>query len=111
MNMSQLKCTVCHTGTAPVTDAEQGILMQEIPHWTPILVDGVKQLQRLYKFKDFKRALEFTNRLGAIAELDDHHPAILTQWGSVTVTWWTHTIDGLHHNDFIMAAKTDHLIA
>ena len=73
--------------------------------------DGVTQLQRQYKFKSFKSALEFTNKLGAIAELEDHHPAILTEWGSVTVTWWTHTINGLHHNDFIMAAKTDHLIA
>jgi 4a-hydroxytetrahydrobiopterin dehydratase len=100
MNISQLKCAPCHMGAATVTEAEQMILMQEVP-----------QLQRQYKFKNFKSALEFTNKLGAIAELEDHHPAILTEWGSVTVTWWTHTINGLHHNDFIMAAKTDHLIA
>ena len=111
MNISQLKCAPCHMGAARVAEAEQVILMQEIPHWRPILVNEVTQLQRQYKFKNFKSALEFTNKLGAIAELEDHHPAILTEWGSVTVTWWTHTINGLHHNDFIMAAKTDHLIA
>ena len=71
-------------GAATVTEAEQVILMQEIPHWRPILVNGVTQLQRQYKFKSFKSALEFTNKLGAIAELEDHHPAILTEWGSST---------------------------
>jgi|TARA_B110000259_G_scaffold128741_1_gene145374 4a-hydroxytetrahydrobiopterin dehydratase len=110
MNFSQLKCAACHTGAATVTDAEHEVLMQEIPHWTPILVDGVKQLQRQYTFKNFKLALDFTNLLGDIAEAEAHHPAILTEWGAVTVTWWTHTIKGLHRNDFIMAAKTDDLL-
>ena len=110
MDFSELKCSACHTGAPRVTDEESSILIQEIPHWTPIIVDGVKQLQRQYKFKNFKLALEFTNLLGEISEAESHHPAILTEWGKVTVTWWTHTIHGLHRNDFIMAAKTDHLL-
>ena len=59
--------------------------------------------------EDFAEALEFTNDVGAIAEEEGHHPAILTEWGRVTVTWWTHKIRGLHRNDFIMAAKTDQI--
>ena len=71
--------------------------------------DGIRRLERVFRLKDFAQALEFTNKVGALAEAEGHHPALLTQWGSVTVTWWTHKIRGLHRNDFIMAAKTDRL--
>ena len=57
--------------------------------------------------KNFREALAFTNQVGEIAEAQGHHPGLLTEWGKVTVTWWTHKINGLHKNDFIMAAKTD----
>jgi 4a-hydroxytetrahydrobiopterin dehydratase len=67
------------------------------------------RLERAFKFKDFAEALAFTIKVGEIAEAEGHHPALLTEWGRVTVTWWTHKIRGLHRNDFIMAAKTDHL--
>jgi 4a-hydroxytetrahydrobiopterin dehydratase len=63
----------------------------------------------VFTFNDFAGALAFTNRVGALAEAEGHHPAILTEWGKVTVTWWTHAISGLHRNDFIAAAKTDAL--
>ena len=63
------------------------------------------------RFDDFAGALAFTNRVGEIAEREGHHPALLTEWGRTTVTWWTHKIGGLHRNDFIMAAKTDELHA
>ena len=59
------------------------------------------------RFADFAAALDFTNRIGALAESEDHHPAILTEWGRVTIGWWTHVVGGLHRNDFIMAAQTD----
>ena len=59
------------------------------------------------RFKNFEQALQFTNKLGTVAEQQNHHPAILTEWGKVTVSWWTHKIGGLHKNDFIMAARTD----
>ena len=62
-------------------------------------------------YPTFAAALAFTNRVGALAEAEGHHPALLTEWGHVTVTWWTHKIRGLHRNDFIMAAKTDALFA
>jgi pterin-4a-carbinolamine dehydratase len=66
-------------------------------------------LQRVFKFKNFAQALDFTNKVGDLAEAEDHHPALTTEWGKVTINWWTHKIRGLHRNDFIMAAKTDGL--
>lgn len=109
MDFSQSNCGACHLGAPSVTPEEHQALMQEVPMWTSITIDGVPQLQRHYTFKNFAQALAFTNALGDISEAQDHHPAILTQWGKVTVNWWTHTIKGLHKNDFIMAAKTDTL--
>jgi 4a-hydroxytetrahydrobiopterin dehydratase len=72
-------------------------------------VDGIKRLERLFKFKDYAEAVAFTNKIAAIAEEEDHHPRIVLEWGRVTVQWWTHVVKGLHRNDFIMAAKTDEM--
>jgi len=80
-----------------------------VPDWQIVERDGIKRLERVFKFKEFAEALAFTNRVGAPAEEENHHPALLTEWGKVTVTWWTHKIRGLHRNDFIMAAKTGRL--
>jgi 4a-hydroxytetrahydrobiopterin dehydratase len=66
-----------------------------------------RRLRRIFSFDDFAQALEFTNKVGVLAEEEGHHPALLTEWGRTTVTWWTHKIRGLHRNDFVMAAKTD----
>jgi 4a-hydroxytetrahydrobiopterin dehydratase len=71
--------------------------------------NGIKRLEKSFKFKDFAEALAFTNKVGKMAEKEGHHPDILTEWGKVTVSWWTHKINGLHKNDFVMAAKTDSL--
>jgi 4a-hydroxytetrahydrobiopterin dehydratase len=68
---------------------------------------GIPHLTRRFAFDNFAHALTFTNRVGDIAEQEGHHPALLTEWGKVTVSWWTHAIGGLHKNDFVMAAKTD----
>ncbi len=83
--------------------------MPQLSGWQITVVAGIKHLQKSYQFKNFEQALQFTNKVGAIAEQEKHHPAILLEWGMVTVTWWTHKIAGLHANDFIMAAKTDEL--
>jgi len=90
-----------------VTQEEIAELLPQIPDWTLIERDGIKRLERIFRFKDFADALAFTEKVGRLAESEGHHPAILTEWGRVTVTWWTHKIRGLHRNDFIMAAKTD----
>jgi 4a-hydroxytetrahydrobiopterin dehydratase len=71
--------------------------------------DGVRRLEREFRFRNFSAALDFTNQIGGLAEEEDHHPALLTEWGRVTAAWWTHRVGGLHRNDFIMAAKTDEI--
>jgi len=79
------------------------------PGWQILEVAGEPRLQREYTFADFSAALEFTNRVGAMAEIENHHPAITTEYGKVTVGWWTHTIKNISGQDLKMAAKTDAL--
>jgi len=108
-DLKSQKCVPCRGGDPPLTEEQIAEYRPQAPEWDVIEVDGIKRLQRVYKFKNFAQALNFTNRVGEIAEAEDHHPALLTEWGRVTVTWWTHAIKGLHKNDFIMAARTDAL--
>jgi 4a-hydroxytetrahydrobiopterin dehydratase len=108
--LKQLKCVPCRGGEPPLTSEQIDGLKPGVPDWQVIEVDGIQRLQRVFKFKNFTEALAFTNKVGALAEAEDHHPALLTEWGKVTVTWWTHKIRGLHKNDFIMAAKTDDIL-
>jgi len=108
--LKQQKCEAWHADAPKVTDDEIKELMRQIPDWTPVVRDGIMQLERKFKFKNFKQALAFTNRVGEIAEAEGHHPALTTEWGKVTVTWWSHSIKGLHKNDFIMAAQTDSVL-
>jgi len=107
--LNEMKCVACRGGEPTVTEAEIALFMPQVPSWQLIERDNVRRLERLFRFKNFAEALAFTNRVGELAESEEHHPAILTEWGKVTVTWWTHVIKGLHRNDFIMAAKTDAL--
>jgi 4a-hydroxytetrahydrobiopterin dehydratase len=107
MNLTEMKCVPCRGGVPPLTDEEIQSHMPQVPEWNVLEVNGIPRLQRQYKFKNFAQALAFTNAIGALAEEQDHHPAILTEWGKVTVSWWTHKIKGLHLNDFIMAARSD----
>jgi len=109
-NLSQMKCEACKKGAPQATEAEIEHYMPQIPDWELIERKGIRQLEKVYRFEDFVSALAFTNRIGELAESENHHPAILTEWGRVTVTWWTHKIKGLHRNDFIMAARTDKLV-
>ena len=108
--LSSEKCTACGRDSPSVTEEEMGVLKPLIPEWEIIELDGIKRLRRVFTFKNFVEALAFTNRVGAVAEEEGHHPAILTEWGRVTVTLWTHKIRALHRNDFIMAAKLDSLV-
>ena len=109
INLAAGKCVACRGDEPTLTDAEiEGLLLQ-VHQWQVREVDGMKRLEKVFKFKNFAQALEFTNKIGAIAEEEDHHPLIITEWGRVTLHWWTHKIGGLHKNDFIMAAKTDEI--
>src|SRR5262245_23455449 len=103
------RCEACRKDSPRVTEQEIVELKPDIPEWEMNEVNEEPRLERTFKFPNFVDALAFTDHVGELAEAEGHHPAILTEWGRVRVSWWTHKIRGLHRNDFIMAAKTDRL--
>ena len=105
--LSNGQCEACRVGAPRVSKSEMADYLPQIPEWAIEKVEGIDHLVRTYSFKNFVDALAFTNQVGELAEAHDHHPALLTEWGSVKTSWWTHKIKGLHRNDFILAAKTD----
>jgi 4a-hydroxytetrahydrobiopterin dehydratase len=108
-DLKHMQCEACSPGTPPVSDEESANLQKQIPEWSIVERDGVRRLERVFMVKDFATALAFANKIGEIAEEEGHHPALQVEWGKVGVIWWTHSIGGLHLNDFIMAAKTDQI--
>lgn len=105
--LSEETCTSCRIDSLGITNKEIAELRPLISDWDLILEDKVRKLDKTYLFKGFSNALKFTNRIAGLAEDQGHHPRLVTEWGKVRVTWWTHKIRGLHRNDFIMASKTD----
>lgn len=106
-DLASQKCIPCRGGDPSLTESEIAELLPQIPEWQTVTQDSIPRLQRVFKFKDYAQAVEFTTKVAALAEEEDHHPLIVLEWGKVTVQWWTHVVKGLHRNDFIMAAKTD----
>ncbi|WP_319204919.1 4a-hydroxytetrahydrobiopterin dehydratase [uncultured Ilyobacter sp.] len=105
MELKKEKCLPCEVGGVPLGEKEVLEMSKMInPEWG---IEDSKIVKRTFKFKNFKKALEFVNRVGAIAESEGHHPDIELSWGKVTVRFTTHKIGGLSTNDFIMAAKID----
>jgi 4a-hydroxytetrahydrobiopterin dehydratase len=104
MPLADKECIPCKGGVPALKGAELQALQSEVPGWEVV---NEHHLHKLYKFPDFKKALEFVNRAGAIAEEQGHHPDLLLKWGKVEVTIFTHKIDGLTESDFILAAKID----
>ncbi|MGA9980529.1 MAG: 4a-hydroxytetrahydrobiopterin dehydratase [Candidatus Sulfotelmatobacter sp.] len=102
--LADKKCVPCRGGTPPIKGKDLEALHRSIPKWT---VTNEHHLTREYKFPDFATALEFVNKVGAVAEEQGHHPDILLAWGKAEITLWTHKVDGLTESDFIMAAKID----
>ena len=104
--LADKKCVPCRGGVPPLKGEELKKLHSNIPGWEVVTEH---HLHREFHFPDFKQALDFVNRVGAIAEQEGHHPDILLAWGKVGITSWTHTVDGLTESDFILAAKIDRL--
>lgn len=109
VSLGEMKCEPCRGGIPPLTNTEIDLYYKQLQSWSVVERDGIKRLEKSFKFNDFGEALTFTNKVGTLAENEGHHPDILTEWGKVTISWWTHKIRGLHKNDFIMASKTDAL--
>lgn len=92
-----------------MTNLEIQSALEALTGWKVVEVNQVRQLRKTYRFNHFAEALAFTNRVGALAEQKNHHPQIITEWGKVTLAWWTHTAKGLTENDFTMAKLVDEL--
>ena len=108
-HLADKTCTPCRGGVPPLEGEELERLTAELGGGWKV-VDG-HHLEKEYRFPDFRQALEFTNRIGELAEEVNHHPNIFLTWGRVRVELWTHKIDGLNEADFVWAAKADRLAA
>ena len=106
MNLAGKHCVPCRGGVPPVQGEELEQLKSQVPGWQ--VING-HHIKKTYTFPDFRTALDFVNKAGAIAEAEGHHPDLLLSWGKVEVTTWTHKIDGLTESDFILAAKIDQI--
>ncbi len=109
--LSERQCMACRPDSPQVDEAQRAQLMAELAGWRIDPVGDMDQLAADFRFADFATALDFVAQVGALAEADNHHPQLLLEWGRVQVRWWTHSIGGLHLNDFIMAARTDRAFA
>lgn len=107
MDLTQKRCIPCEKGTMPLFRPEAEKLLKEVPLW--IFAENGKQISRQWKFKNFKDALAFANKVGDVAESEGHHPDMQVAWGKVRIDLTTHAIGGLSENDFILAAKIDTL--
>lgn len=107
MAFEQKKCIPCEGNITPLTQEEASRMIKEVEGWE--LIDNYTRIQRKYTFSNFRKALAFVNKAGAIAEEEKHHPDISFGWGYATITLQTHAINGLHENDFIIAAKLNQI--
>lgn len=106
--LALLSCVPCRGGIPPLEEAKVELMLDVIPGWRKV-ENSVDKITKTYKFKDFKESIIFVNKVAEIAEQEDHHPDIFVHWNEVTITAWTHAINGLFDNDFIVAAKIDEL--
>lgn len=105
-NLAERSCRACEGGVPRLTAEGIAPLRKQISGWEVI---EQHHLHKAYKFRNFQQALDFANHVGAIAEEEGHHPDILVAWGRAEITLWTHAVDGLTENDFILAAKIDRI--
>ena len=109
MTLVRERCIACRRNSPKVTDEEIATLRPQIPEWQLTETDGIKRLERAFKFRSFAGAMDFAAKVGEAAEAEGHHLRLTVEWGKVGVEWWTHAIGGLHRNDFIMSSKTDEI--
>ncbi len=106
--LTEMHCSRPQKGEG-LSDDKIAQYREQVPEWDLQDVDGIPRIARQYKFKNFSQALAFAVQIGILAEKEDHHPKLTTEWGKVEVAFWTHFIQGLHLNDFIAAAKSDRI--
>lgn len=106
-DLAHQDCVPCRKGVPPLSAEEIALHLPNLPGWQVHELDAAPRLVRVFRFKNYLEGLDFANHIGAFADQQDHHPSLLIEWGHVTVSWYTHSIGGLHWNDLIMAARTD----
>ena len=109
--LAEESLTLCRKDNPALSAPERTTLLSRLEGWEITAEANVSRLRRVFTFGDYTSALAFTQEVASAAEQANHHPAILLEWGRVTISWWTHTIQGLHRNDFIMAARCDRIFA
>ncbi|HEY9784093.1 MAG TPA: 4a-hydroxytetrahydrobiopterin dehydratase [Candidatus Obscuribacterales bacterium] len=102
--LADRKCEPCRGGVPPLSEEDCGPLLAQLDGWT---VEDGKRLVKSFRFKNFLGPMALAKRIADVAEREDHHPDLLVRWGELKVTLWTHKIDGLSENDFVLAAKID----
>ena len=107
MELSKNSCEACREDAPALKEKEIEELLIKIPSWIIYEDEGIKKLICSFAFSNYQQSVDFNSKIANLAEKEDHHPDILLEWGKVTVTWWSHKINGLHMNDFICASKTD----
>jgi len=108
-SLASKTCVPCRGGTPPLKGNELDQIHKQLPQSAEWKIVNQHHITRTFTFPDFKQALDFVNRVGALAEEQGHHPDILLTWGKAEITLWTHKVGGLSESDFIMAAKIDQL--
>jgi 4a-hydroxytetrahydrobiopterin dehydratase len=108
-NTKNKECESCRIDTQEITKEELAYMLPNRKHWILLEENGIKKIQRVYNFEDFGKAIKFTNKVSDLAEKHNHHPAIITEWGKVTITWWSHGIENLTIKDLDMAEGCDNL--
>ena len=108
LSLAKNRCVSCEGGIEPLKNQAIEELFEQLSEGWRVIEEH--HLEKEYKFKDFKSALVYVNKVGELAEAQGHHPDIYLSWGKVKLTTWTHKIHGLHKNDFIFAAKADELL-
>ena len=106
MSLEEKQCVPCRVGMPPLSNQEEDRLKKELPSWI-LIRENIHQLKKSYKFSDFRKAMTFVNRVADLANSEDHHPDICIHYNRVDLTLFTHKIEGLHENDFILASKID----
>ena len=110
MDLTKQKCEACEIDAPLVDEKRFTELLKDLDGWE-IIYGDINILSKIYSFDSYEDSVKFSTDIAKLAEDEDHHPAILLEWGSVKVQWWSHKIKGLHMNDFICAAKTETLIS
>jgi len=107
--LADLSLVTCNSSSCTLSNEKINFHLKQLDNWCLEIENNATHLVKIYKFETYANALTFTNKVAELAVQANHHPKICIEWGLVTISWWTHTLNGLFLNDFIMAARCDEI--